>query len=162
MQMRTPTGSRWISKIYITRYHRRLELVQFEFSSKQSQFEFQSQLESVADKMPVWKQLQTEGWALSDRRLSSPARMRKKCCYGQRNLGSICSSLSPSPTHLSHITNINPFATLSRIKCERYIFLKKCVRSSLLLTMFPHIVVYVYVYIELYVAIQHSYKLENI
>ena len=30
----------------------------------------------------------------------------------------------PSPTHLSHITNINPFATLSRIKCERYIFLK--------------------------------------
>ena len=69
-------------------------------------------------------------WALSDPRLSSPARMRKKCCYGQKNLGSICSSLSPSPTHLSHITNINPFATLSRIKCERYIFfIKKCVRS---------------------------------
>ena len=31
----------------------------------------------------------------------------------------------PSPTHLSHITNINPFATLSRIKCERYIFYKE-------------------------------------
>ena len=31
----------------------------------------------------------------------------------------------PSPTHLSHITNINPFATLSIIKCERYIFLKE-------------------------------------
>ena len=40
------------------------------------------------------------GWA---------AIMRKKCCYGQKNLGSICSSLSPSPTRLSHTTNINPF-----------------------------------------------------
>ena len=35
------------------------------------------------------------------------------------------SSLSLSPAHLSHTTNI----TLSRIKCERYIFIKKCVRS---------------------------------
>ena len=35
------------------------------------------------------------------------------------------SSLSPSPAHLSHTTNI----TLSRIKYERYIFIKKCVRS---------------------------------
>ena len=33
--------------------------------------------------------------------------------------------LSPSPTHLSHTRNI----TLSRIKRERYIFIKKCVRS---------------------------------
>ena len=61
--------------------------------------------------------------ALSDPQLSNPARMRKKCCYGQRNFGSICSSLSPSPTHLSHITDINPFTTLLRRKCERYIFI---------------------------------------
>ena len=51
--------------------------------------------------------------------------MQMKCCYGQKNLGSICSILSPSPTHLSHTRNI----TLSRIKCERYIFIKKSVRS---------------------------------
>ena len=62
-------------------------------------------------------------WALSDPRLSSPARMRKKCCYGQKNFGSICRSVSPSPTHLSYTTN--PFATLSRIKCETYIFYKE-------------------------------------
>ena len=43
-----------------------------------------------------------------------------------------------SPTHLSHITFSQPF----RIKCERYIFLKKCVRSSLLLILFPHVYVY--------------------
>ena len=48
-------------------------------------------------------------WALSDPRLSSRARMRKKCCYCWKNLGSICSSLSPSPTHLSHTRDINPF-----------------------------------------------------
>ena len=48
-------------------------------------------------------------WALSDPRLSNTAKMRKKCCYGQKNFGSICSSLSASPTHLSHPTNINPF-----------------------------------------------------
>ena len=40
-------------------------------------------------------------------------------------LGSICSSVSPSPTHLSHTRNI----TLSRIKRERYIFIKKSVHS---------------------------------
>ena len=44
-----------------------------------------------------------------------------------------------SPTHLSHKTLSQPF----RIKWERYIFLKKCVRSSLLLIMFPHVYVYV-------------------
>ena len=45
-----------------------------------------------------------------------------------------------SSTHLSHITLSQPF----RMKCERYIFLKKCVRSSLLLIMFPHAYAYMY------------------
>ena len=62
-------------------------------------------------------------WALSDPRLSSPARMRQKCCYGQKNFGSICGSLSPSPTHLSHTRNINPFENKV---WEVYIFIKKC------------------------------------
>ena len=50
----------------------------------------------------------------------------KKCCYGrEKNLGQY-SSLSQSPTHLSHTTEASP---LSRINCERYIyfFIKKCV-----------------------------------
>ena len=136
--MRTPIGSRWILDNYITRCHRRLEA--FESSSSRS-----------------WSQLGTRcpnqlaDWGLavlSDPRLSSPARMRKKCCSGQKNFGTICGSLSPSPTHLSHITNINPFATLPRTKCERYIFfIKKCVRSFIevvsMSTMFPLIFVYV-------------------
>ena len=44
----------------------------------------------------------THGWV-------TPAKIRKRCCYGQKNFGSICSSLFPSPTHLSHTTNIKPF-----------------------------------------------------
>ena len=74
-----------------------------------SQFQFQLELESVGDKMPAWEQLRDWGLAvLSDLRLSNPAKMRKKCCFGQKNFGSICSSLSPSPTHLSHTSIINP------------------------------------------------------
>ena len=66
-------------------------------------------------------------------------------------------------SHFSHITNINPFATLSIIKCERYIFLKKCVRSLLLLIMFPSIVlyvcgytIYIHIYIYIYIYTPHS------
>ena len=56
----------------------------------------------------------------------------------------ICSSLSPSTTHLSRTRNI----TLSRIKCERYIFYKEvCLfvhwSSSLCLIMFR---IYLYMY----------------
>ena len=76
----------------------------------------------------------THGWA-------TQAKMWKKCCYGLRNLGQYC-SLSLSPAHLSHTTNI----TLLRIKCERYIFIKKCIHSfievgKLYLIMFPLIFV---------------------
>ena len=37
------------------------------------------------------------------------AKMRKKCCYGRRRTWGQYISLSPSPAHLSHTTNINPF-----------------------------------------------------
>ena len=56
----------------------------------------------------------THGWA-------TPAKMRKKYCYGrEKNLGQY-SSLSSTPTHLSHKRNI----TLSRIKCEIERFCKE-------------------------------------
>ena len=101
--MHTPTGSRWMANNNITRCHRRLGSV--------SQFQFQLELESVGDKKPEWDPATDRGlWALSDPRLSSPAKMRMKCCYGrEKNFGSICSSLSPSLTHLSLTRNINPF-----------------------------------------------------
>ena len=86
----------------------------------------QLELESVGDKMPNWEPAADRGlWALSDPRLSSPVRMRKKCCYGQKNLGQYV-AVRPRLQLTSHT---QPTSTLSRIKCERYIFIKKCVRS---------------------------------
>ena len=100
--------------------------------------------ESVGDKMPKWEPAADKGlWALSDPRLSNPAKMRKKCCYGRRRTWGRYSSLSRSPAHLSYTTTI----TLSRMKRERLYFYKEVFsfvhwNSSLLLTMFPHIFVY--------------------
>ena len=73
-------------------------------------------------------QLPAEGLGPQDPRLSSPAEWEKKCCYSQRNWGSIyCSLFSLQLT--SHDTTLSqPFW----IKCERYIFLKNCVRSFII------------------------------
>ena len=80
--------------------------------------------------------------------------MRKKCCYGQRRILGQYSSLRPSPTHLSHTTNI----PLSRIKCERLYFYKEVCSFihwslSLCLIMF-RIYLCMYTCSCMYVAIQ--------
>ena len=64
-------------------------------------------------------------WALSDPRLSNPSQDEKEVLLWSEELGSICSSLSP----FQITSHAQPTSTLSRIKCERYIFIKKCVRS---------------------------------
>ena len=119
---------------YITRCHGRLDLFGVRVA-----VQFQSQLET---RCRSESQRQTEGLGSQDSD-GQPSRMRRKWCYNTEELGVNMWQSVQSPTHLSHITNINPFATLSRIKCEKYIFIKKCVRSSLLLIMFPHVHVYV-------------------
>ena len=114
VQMRKHTGSRWMLNNYITRCHRRLEGVGVGVAVP------------VGVKMPEWEPAPDGGLVPSGPTVEQPIRMRKKCCYGQRNLGvnmwqSVSVSNSP-PTH----NQLQPF----RIKCERYIFLiKKRVRS---------------------------------
>ena len=62
--------------------------------------------------------LQIEGFAaLSDPRLSNLAKMRKKYCWV---------NIAVCP-RLQLISHTQPTSTLSRIKCERYIFIKKCI-----------------------------------
>ena len=146
VQMRTPTGSRWMSNNYISRCRRRLESVGVRVAVP------------VGDKIPEWEPGPDRGLGSSGPTVEQPSRMRKKCCCGQRNLGSICGSLSPSPTHLSHITNINPFATLSRIKCEVYIFIKKRVRSFLWISSVCWRCFRVYLYKETIAAITIFYR----
>ena len=66
------SGSRWMSDNYITRFRRRLGSVPVAVGVSWGQ---------------VWELAADRGlWALSDPRLRSPARMQKKCCYGQENL----------------------------------------------------------------------------
>ena len=104
------------------------------------------------EKMPEWEPTADRGlWALSDPRLSSPARMRKKCCYGKKNFGSICNSLSPSPTHLSHTRNINAFGN----KVWEVYFLQRSVFIRSL--KFVIIVDYVSAY-SCIMSIQHNAK----
>ena len=108
-------------------------------------------LESVGDKMPNWEPAADRGlWALSDPWLSNPAKMRKKCCYGQKNLGSIKQSVPVSSSSLTHNRNINPFENKV---WEIYFYKEVCsfVHWSLYI-MFdyvPHI--FVCVHMQLYV-----------
>ena len=127
-----------------------VDMVEFGADAHREQVDIKQLYNRVPQTVWVsWSQLEFEAVRTSSRQrawalrtpVEQPSRMRKKCCYSQRNFGVNMLQSVPSPTHLSHITNINPFATLSQIKCERYIFLKKCVRSSLLLIMFPHVYV---------------------
>ena len=73
-------------------------------------------MESVGDKVPNWEPAADRGlWALSDPRLSNPAKMRKKYCWV---------NIAVCP-RLQLISHTQPTSTLSRIKCERYIFYKE-------------------------------------
>ena len=110
----------------------------------------------VGVRVAVWgseNQLPAEGLGPQGPRLSSPAEWERSAAKDRGTRGQYVAVCSVSNSPLT----LNPFATLSqpfRIKCERYIFLKKCVRSSLLLIMFPH----VYVYVLLY----HGYTTRNV
>ena len=76
-----------------------------------------------------------------DPRLSSPAERERSAAKDKGTGGqyvAVCSVSNSLLTHNSFVTLSQPF----RIKCERYIFLKNCFRSSLLLILFPHVYVY--------------------
>ena len=89
-----------------------------------------------------WEPAPDRGLGPSGPRLSNPAEWGRSAAIVRGTWGQYVAVCSVSNSPLTH----NPFATLSWIKCERYIFLKKCVRSSLLLTMFSHIFIYMYMY----------------
>ena len=123
---RKNSGSRWTLNNNITRCTDGL-----------SQFETRCRSE---------RQWQTEGFGPSvTLGWATPAKMRKKCCYGRKkNLGKY-SSLSLSPL-TSHTQQTSPF----RKWCGRYIFIKKRVRLFVEVVhyrlMFSHVSVYLYMY----------------
>ena len=111
------TGSRWVSNNYITGCHKRFQLVGVSCSSSSSCSSRQ------------WEPAPDRGLAaLSDPRLSSPAEWERRAAIVRGTWDQYIAVCSVSNSPITH----NPFATLSGIKCERYFFLKKSVRSSFL------------------------------
>ena len=100
------------SNNYITGCYRRLELVGVCW------LEFESQFEAVRT---------SSRQRVCGPQLSSPAEWERSAAIVRGTWGQYVAVCSVSNSPLTH----NLFATLSRIKCERYIFLKNCVRSSL-------------------------------
>ena len=76
-----PTRSRWMSNNYITRCHRRFELVVV------------SCCWSSSCSLRQWEPASSRRLGPSRPPVEQPSRMRKKCCYSQRNWGSISCSL---------------------------------------------------------------------
>ena len=87
--------------------------------------------------------------ALSDPQLSNLAKMRNN--YFWVNIA-VCS-------RLQLISHTKPTSTLSRIKCERYIFMKKCIRSFIEVRILSVDCLRIYVYMDTctcITAIQHK------
>ena len=124
-----PTESRCTSNNYITRCDRQFELVGVICSWSSSCSSRQ------------WELAPSRGLGLSGPPVEQPSRMRKKCYYSQKNLGSICCSLF-SLQLTSHTQPFrNPFETLSNKVWEIYFSKEVC--SFVIIVMFPHIYVYV-------------------
>ena len=131
---RRNSGSRCTWDNYITRCHRRLGSVPVGVSwGTRCQRENQlagSHWPTVEQPQPRWE---------------------RTAATVKRTLGSICSSLS-RPRLTSHTQSTS---TLSRIKCERYIFIKKCVRLFIEVRILCGLCFRIYLY--MFVAIQHQH-----
>ena len=140
VQMRTPTGSRWVSNNYITRCHRRFEWVQFEM---QLEFELQFQLEI---RCRSENQLQTWGLGPQDPGWAAQQNEEEVLQWPDELGVNVWQplSVSNSPhTHNQHQSFRDPFENKV---WEVYFYKEVCsfvpLESSLLLTMFPRIFIY--------------------
>ena len=82
--------------------------------------------------------------------VEQPSQDEKEALLWSEELGSICSSLSPSPTHLLHATNINPFENKV---WEIYFYKEVCSFIQVII-----IVDYVSAYICIHVVVLQLYN----
>ena len=102
-------------------------LVQLVFDAGRVQFKLQSQFDfqwQLGTGCRSESQRQTEGLCPQDPGWAAQQNEEVVLLWSEE-LGVNMWQSVPSPTHHSHLTYINPFATLSKIKCERYIFSKE-------------------------------------
>ena len=141
------SGSRWMLDNYITRCPRRFEPVGVSWRQD-------AELRPAADRGPCGPQ-----WPP----VEQPSQDEEKVLVWSEELW-VNITVCPRFQLISHT---QPTLTLSRIKCERYIFIKKCVRSIievriLCLIMFLHIFVYVCGYTTVFhVEIGSPYRTLN-
>ena len=110
--MRRSQEADGLSNNYITRCHRQLVGVSCSWSSSCSSRQ--------------WEPASSRGIGPSGPPVEQPSGMRKKCCYSQRNLGSVCCRLF-SLQLTSHTQPFrHPFATLSNKVWEVYISKEVC------------------------------------
>ena len=129
----TPTRSRLMSNNDITRCHSWSQLVGVRGSSR------------------LWEPAPSRGLGPSGPLVEQPSRIRKKCCYSQRNLGSICYSLFSLqlPSHTQPFRN--PFENkvwevyFSKEVCSFFHYCWFCFRM------------YMYTY-SCITAMQHKYE----
>ena len=100
-----------------------------------------------------WEPTPSRGLRHSGPLVEQPSRMRKKCCYSQRNLGSICCSLFSLQLTFHTQPFHNPFATLSNKVWEVYFSKEVC--------SFVIIVDYVSAYIYIRIVVSWLYEIIN-
>ena len=126
-----------------------------------------------SDRLRIWVFWKTVSWrqdaelkASGRQRASGPqwSRVEQPCQDEKEVLSGQYSSMSPSPAHLSHTTNINPFENKA---WEVYLYKEVCsfVHWSrhycwLCFRLYLYYV-YVYVYLYMYVAIQQTHTPSN-
>ena len=103
----------------------------------------------LGDKMPAWQsacRLRACGPQWPEVEQPQP-RWGRSAAMVRGTLGQYVAVCPP----LKLTSHIELTSTLSRIKCERYIFIKKCVRSFIEVVIVfdyvPHIFIFVYVYV---------------
>ena len=132
---RKNSESRWTSNKNITRTQTAWVSWSWSQLGTRCRIESQRQIEGFGASV-------TRGWA-------TPAKMRKKCCYCQKNLGqyvAVCPRLQ-----LTCHTQLT--STLSRIKCEIYFYKEVC---SFVHWSRHYGWLYFRIYLYMYGAIQHK------
>ena len=105
--------------------------------------------------MPNWEPAADRGlWGLSDPRLSNPSQDEEEVLLWSEELG-VKITVCPFLQLTSHT---QPTSTLSRIKCERYILIKKCVRSFIeVIIIVDYVSAYICICMRLYNTLKNIF-----
>ena len=118
----------------------------------------QLELESVGTRCRSESQRQTEGFGPQWPMVEQPQpRWERSAAMIRRTLGQYV----PVCPRLQLTSHTQPTSTLSRIKCERYIFIKKCVRSFIEVRHYCWLCFRVYLYMYMCCIVIYTFMHHN-